>query len=268
MNQAPIAPTELATMEPGSLATWLINRARDARAMLLSEDYVGLKNLLNTLSVASGFATGAQRDLLEVAEAFVKPLGASHLGRREIAVRTFLREQSVQGETFLATLLEKGGIAKTAFERFPDGLLEGTRPLFEAGVLVQIESRCVLSSGATGIVKDLLEPPALRFWAAVERARLAAQRRPPLEAAQIVAAQTGVLTDEAARFLRAHPLAAKAPRRHSTLGDRVAPIEVAGQGSPHSQDEAAISLDDDAVNAQDAVDVRVIPSTKRPRLDH
>src|SRR5689334_19422655 len=119
MSQSLIAPAELAQMETGTLANWLIERARDARAMLLSEDLGTLKDLLTTLSAASALATGQQRDLLEVAEAFVKPLGGKLLGRREIAIREFLKTQPGQGDTFLNSLLDRGGVSRSAFERFP-----------------------------------------------------------------------------------------------------------------------------------------------------
>lgn len=262
----PIAPRELAAMEPSALSAWLIERARDAQMMFLSEDYLGLKRLLDTLSEASGDASGEQRDLLEVAEAFVKPLGARYLGGRELAIRAFLHAQGPQGESLLATLLEKGGIAKSALERFPAELQAALRPLLETGVLLSIENRCVLAAGAAAIVRDLLEPPAFRFWAAVERARWATLGRSEQEASQIIAAQTGVLTDEASRFLRAHPLPLGAVRRRVAGGEQLASADVFGQGAPRRQDSAALSIDDDTP-PQQPTDVKVISVSKGPRLD-
>mgnify|MGYP001272592983 CR=1 FL=1 len=264
-----VDPKDLAKKEPHELATWLIEQAREVRAMVLSEDFSAMRQLLTTLSRAASAAQGVQRDLLEVAESFLRPLGSSHLGTRDLALRAFLREQGADGEGFLRVLLERGGILKSSYETFPEGLRAAAKPLFSSGALLELEGRYVLAAGANGIVRDLIEPPVFRMWAAVERARSAAEGRPPIQAAQLLAAQTGVLTDDAQRFLKAHPLQPRLSPRGTTAPAELSHWDVAGQGKPPAQKDVALRLEDESPRSQSLLDdVELIPRPGRTPLEH
>jgi hypothetical protein len=96
-----------------------------------------------------------------------------------------------------------------------------------------------------GPLRELLSPPAFRMWAAVDQARLEMVRMAPEKAQLLLAAKVGVTVEEARRFLKQFPLAARPPSQASRPADFI-PSAINDQEPQKPQDLAHWHLAEDA----------------------
>lgn len=189
-------------MPARSLATWLIERAKDARAQLLEDDLLALRETFTVIRAGAELATGDQRDLLEVAEAFFAPLARNQLSRQQIELREFVRLHGEAAEGLLHKFLDEKSISLTALPSGPAEFRRFLTRLQDIGVLIERGAYLSISPMAEPVVRELMDPLAFRVWARVEQVRREAEAAPEDQRPLVLAGQLGVTEAQAKRFLR------------------------------------------------------------------
>ena len=207
-------PTKLADLDFEALATRVVAVAQRARKLAVESDVVQLHDLVEEMREAANNANGERLALLEVAEAFLRAMARSDLGRSELALRRMFSEHPEIAEALFTRLL------KPLVKVTEDELLTSSgeardriKELIELGVLRREAKLFDLRPSLRPLARELLEPAALRMWRRVSETRMrigAAQMRVP-EASAYLAAQLGITPRQASMHLDAYP-ARQAPR--------------------------------------------------------
>ena len=198
----------LADLDFDALAEQLVAIAQRARKHAREGDVVQLQDLLDEVRRSAGAAAGERLALLEVAEAFLRALVRSDLGRSEIALRRFFAEHPDLAETLFARLLKPASIAEADLFQLAGDARREVDELVDLGVLRRNARTFDLRPSMRSIARDLLEPAAFRLWRRVEDARgqLALAQTKPEQAAFSMAAQLGITQPQADAHLAAYPL--------------------------------------------------------------
>jgi|APLak6261679142_1056127.scaffolds.fasta_scaffold00004_18 hypothetical protein len=226
-------PRELAALDENRLRDWLTERAQEARSWLVAEEYDRLRELLVLVREAADFASGTALSLLEVAEAYIAPLGGRHFGHRELQVQRFLRIGQA-AEDLLNELLRKPMLVDV--NRLSIELRSGVETLLREGVLLRDTAGVSIAPGMLGPVRELLSPPAFRMWSTVQGARQECANQDPTSAALLIAGRVGVTVEEAKRFLAQFPLSS----RRTVSGNRSTFVPT----GPSDQGGADVGQDD------------------------
>jgi hypothetical protein len=198
---------DLENVAPEELAERLVEIAQQARKLADREATVELADLLADVRAAADSAGGPALALLEVAEAFLRTLSRSNLGKAEIALHRFVASKPDVALPLLGRLVDGESIgADTVGE-----LGEIARPLVEVGALCELDGgrRFNLRPSLRNLARELVEPAPFRMWRRVEAARSTAglNRLAPDATAAYLASQFGVTQQEAEQHLRLSPLA-------------------------------------------------------------
>lgn len=196
---------DLLDLEQDELAERLVGIAQEARRLVEQDKTVELADLLGRVRAAANQATGPALDLLEVAEAFLRTLARSDLGKTEIALRRFAASQPDGAAAFLAPLIEGATVGADAVETLGDL----GRGLVEVGALRAVASdRFDLRPSLRGLARDLVEPAPFRMWRRVGAARAVAGlgKMSVEHAAGYLSSEFGVTQHQAEQHLRRAPL--------------------------------------------------------------
>lgn len=201
-----IPSMDLVGLELGALAERLVAIAQEARTLVDRERTVELADILERVRTAANRAEGPALDLLEVAEAFLRTLSRSNLGKAEIALRRFAASQSDGAVVFLSPLVDGASVRAAVVHALGDA----AQPLVEVGALRVLENgrRYDLRPSLRNAARDLVEPAPFRIWRRLDAARGAAAlgRMSPGDAAAYLSSQFGVTQQQAEQHLRRAPL--------------------------------------------------------------
>jgi hypothetical protein len=203
---------------PRQLAEELTGLAQAARRHAVEGNVVALHGLLERVRLAADSAAGDRLLMLSVAEAFLRALARSDLGRSELVLRRFFVEHAEQAEVLFSALLARGQVTRAEVDETP-----GSKELIDVGVLRVLKTGAVdIRPSARALARELVSPAPLRWWEKVEHARVvtAASKLDKVGAAAFLASQLGVTEPEAARHLRAHPLATRTRADSAGRGER------------------------------------------------
>jgi hypothetical protein len=237
----------LAELEPTALAERLMDLARDAKVSFAEDDREALHQMVRLLARAAGLARHQARDLIELAESFVRALAGPNFSERDLKVRAFVREFGIQGEEVLALLLRRP-VRSDEVERYEPALREALAMLAKQGVLVRALNWAIAPSMVSS-VRDLVSPPIFRMWTKVEVARRQASMMREGEAALLIASGTGVTLQQAQRFLTGFPLPNTIRREIAPRSGVISATDVAGQGAMPAQDSKIWGLVGDTGDA-------------------
>jgi hypothetical protein len=200
--------TNLADLDFDALAAQMVAIAQHGRKLAVEGDVVQLHDLLEEVRVAANAAGGERLALLEVAEAFLRAMARSDLGRSELALRRMFAEHPEISEALFtrllkpATLMEEELLDKTGEAR---GQIQ---ELIDLGVLRRVGKMFDVRPSLRTLARDLLEPAAFRMWRRVNDTRAEIQRakmKPP-EASGHLAAKLGITMVQASAHLESHPI--------------------------------------------------------------
>jgi hypothetical protein len=202
-------PTDLADMDFEALATHVVAMAQRARKLSVEGDVVELRELLDQVRRAASTAAGERLALLEVAEAFLRAMARSDLGRSEIALRRLFAEHPEIAEVHFTRLLKPDAAMRE------DELLDEAgearariRELIDLGVLRRTGKLLDVRPSLRPLAREMLEPAVFRMWHRVNRARAEIQRaemKPPAASAYL-AAQLGITPAQASVHLETHTI--------------------------------------------------------------
>jgi hypothetical protein len=235
----------LADLDFDTLAEHLVAMAQRARKLAAEGAVVGLHDLLQQVRQSASAAGGERLALLDVAEAFLRALARSDLGRSEIALRRLFAEHSELAEGLFTRLLKPASITEEDLFEIAGDARGDLETLIELGVLRRNGKALDLRPSMRSIARDLLEPAAFRMWRHVRNARVhtaQARMKPPV-AAGYLSAQLGVTQQQAASHLGAHPLL-RSVRPVSTSTAREHPrVALTAIGRQRPSTERAASTD-------------------------
>lgn len=194
-------------LAPADLTERLLAVAREARLAMQSDDPLVLHDLLVAVRRGADAAEGEQAELLQIAEAFLRALARSDLGRTEVALRRFVVREPEGAEELLVPLASGTSVSSEEAHRLAGESFEG---LVEVGALrVLPGDRVDLRPALRGLARDLVEPLALRMWRRVRDARAVVSQptfKRSEERAAFLSGQLGITRDQAMRHLRTAPL--------------------------------------------------------------
>ncbi len=196
---------ELLRLEPSALAERLVKVAEEARRGAGQGDPLVLADLLAAVRGAANDATGVKLALLEIAEAFLRALARSDLGRAEIALRRFAMAQEDGGVAFLGPLADGRTVSMSDIEPF--GLLG--RELIDVGVLRELSKELFdLRPSLRLMARDLVDPAPFRIWRRVNNARahIGLGSLTAEQGTTYLAGELGVTNQQAEQHLRREPL--------------------------------------------------------------
>lgn len=204
-------PLRLAELDIDILAEHLVAMAQQARKLATEGTVVELHDLLQQVHESARTAGGEQLALLEVAEAFLRALARSDLGRSELALRRLFAQHPDPAEELFTRLLEPASISEEDLFEMVGHARASVEMLIELGVLRRNGRVFDLSPSMRPIARELVEPAAFRMWRQVNEARsqiaLARMKQPAAEGH--LSAHLGITRQQAAAHLRAHPLQAR-----------------------------------------------------------
>lgn len=203
-----VTAQDLLEMTCDELAEHFVSIAQKTRLLDRDEAMfpVHLQEALITTRQAANKATGANRALLEVAEAFLRTMLRSDLEVGEIALRRFVDQQPTDAESLL------GRLERTRSAKLSD-LATNTRAhvdmLVRDGVIRQLlGGRIDIWPPLRQLASELLEPPSLQMWRRVQEARerFSTLSAIPTDATSRFATELAITLRQAQRFLRKSPI--------------------------------------------------------------
>lgn len=198
----------LAELSVDELAERLVEFAQRARK-LSGEDASVFHEMLTEVRTAADAASGGVLLLLEVAEAFLRTLAHSDLGKGELALRRFVVDHQEIAESMLGQLVDARHLPVGDIETLEPNVRARVDLLFELGVLRRkVDGNFDLRPSMRALARDLLEPEVLRMWRRVQKARVVAQASGLKEnlAAHYLASQLAVTEQQARSFLSTDPV--------------------------------------------------------------
>ncbi len=251
------------------LAEQLVTIAQRARRLANEGDFAALHDQLATLRDNAASAEGPQLLLLEVAEAFLRALCRTDLGRTELELRRFVTTYAEAAETLLLQLVDRGRLSRDEISRLTGPLGDAVRELVHVGALRELDGGAIdLRPSLRSLARDLVSPPAFRYWSRVDAARRRAARDhlDAGQAATALAADLGVTAADARRHLRSNPLAstgsAPAPYKPRTAEEQGLPLVVTSGAPPQ---EYAVVIPLTSRTAHSTTDAKPFPHKARPK---
>ena len=157
--------TDLLSLDPDGLAERLVGIAQEARELVAEGQIEDLADLLDQVRAAADRATGSALALLEVAEAFLRAIAQTNLGKPEIALRFFAAEVA---PAVLSILGDGGALGAAAIDELGDG----ARALIAVGALRRRGAdRYDLRPSLRVLARHLARPAPQRVWPRVFAAR-------------------------------------------------------------------------------------------------
>lgn len=246
------------------LAERLVAIAQRARKLSDEDAGVVLHEMLQEVRTAADSASGEALALLEVAEAFLRALARSDLGKAELALRRLMVEQAETAEAVFSELIDSRHVSVAEIDRLEPDVRARFEALFELGVLRRkADATFDLRPSMRALARDLLEPAVIRMWRRVQNARAVAGASHMREdqAAYFVASQLAVTTQQARSFLRTDPVVGTVPAAFvaEDFGDRM-PVPRIVYRRPTRALQAPESLD-----VEDQVAAPVVAAKARPQ---
>lgn len=201
-------PTNLADLDFEALATQVVAIAQRARTLTAEGDAVELHELLEAVRSAANVVSGERLVLLEVAEAFLRAMARSDLGRSELALRRLFVEHPEIARVLFSRLLKPATLTEEELRASTGEARAHLDELIALGVLRKVGHAFDVRPSLRPLARDLLEPVAFRLWRRVSDARSNILRAgmPAAEASAHLAARLGVTPQEATAHLEAHPV--------------------------------------------------------------
>lgn len=208
---------DLRGLDDDALVEALLQLARRVRVALAEGDQHTIRQVFEQVREAAKTASHHQRDILEVAEGFLRTIPSFPSGTRERALARFVDERGSSAMTVLEAALH-GTLVDT---RVPEDVRAAVDALLEHGALrTTTEGRLDVPPALRGTVSDLVEPLPLRLWKRVEAARAAALAAPPEERAEQLARALLISKSQAQSHLQLHPAGGPTPRWMRPLKQR------------------------------------------------
>jgi len=211
-----LSTDELLNLDLSELAERLVAAAHQARCIADGDEVLQLGDLLASVQTAADEATGPRLALLEVAEAFLRALSRSDLGRAELALRRFAVSQVDGGSDILGPLAEGRTIDSATFT----ALGEQGQALLEVGAIRPLpRDRYDLRPSLRSLARDLAEPAVFRAWRRVNatRAQVAMAGMSSEQAAACLAGEFGITLKQGATHLQRWPLTEEPMSRHTIV---------------------------------------------------
>lgn len=196
---------DLHQLDVDDLAEKLVEFAQLARKLVDRGQVLEVADLLSSVRAAADGSIGPKLALLEVAEAFLRTLSRSDLGKTEVALRRFAVSQPDGGASILGPLASGSSIEANAVK----ALGRIGQELIDVGALRVLDGgRCDLRPSLRALARDLVEPAAFRMWRRVNEARgmVGLGRMKGEQAAAYIASEFGVTQQQAEQHLKHSPL--------------------------------------------------------------
>jgi hypothetical protein len=212
----------LAELSVDELAERLVTLAQHARKLSGEDASVVLHEMLAEVRNAADAASGEVLALLEVAEAFLRTLARSDLGKAELALRRFVVDHGEIAESVFSQLVDLRNVPLAEIEKLEPAVRARFDVLFELGVLRRkVDGNFDLRPSMRALARDLLEPEVIRMWRRVQKARAfaGASRMKEVQAAHFLASQLAVTAQQAGSFLKTDPVVGMRSNDASAEGD-------------------------------------------------
>ncbi|MCB9600822.1 MAG: hypothetical protein H6722_35685 [Sandaracinus sp.] len=196
---------DLRGLDDEALVEALLQLTRHVRVALAEGDQHTVRRVFEQVREAAKAASHHQRDILDVAEGFLRVVSSFPFGTRERALARFVDEHAAVAIGVLEAALHGTLVHVDVRENVRTSVDE----LIESGALRPTTAgRLDVPPALRGIVSDLVDPLPLRLWRRVEAAREGARAKTtPDEQADLLARLLMVSRPQAAAHLRLHPIA-------------------------------------------------------------
>lgn len=244
-----------------ALSEALVSVANRARNLAANGDVVALADLLGAVRAAANASRGPQLLMLEVAEALLRALARTDMGKSEIELRRFAMAMPEEADAFLAPLADGGVAGASAIAK----LGPWSQRLVEVGVLRALgKERFDLRPSLRTLARDLTEPTAFRMWRRVNAARgiIGLSRMTDEQAAGYLSSEFGTTQQQAELHLRHAPLtplqgtphepAPIRPGREAKVVYRRLPAKTSGKAAEEQLFDKPLASDNAHGRRQDA----------------
>jgi hypothetical protein len=204
---APERAEDLARLAPDELCERLAKLAAEARKDAVEGRIGELARKLEDVKAAAAVASGEQLRLLEVAEAFLRAMSRTDLGRREVALHVFFMRHPREAYALFSKLLSPASLGVEEQRALPEEVQEGLVELVRVGALRRDGDALALSPAVIAVARELREPAVLRMWRAVEQCRkdIAQDGLNIEEGARFLSGRLGITVEQGRRHLEEHP---------------------------------------------------------------
>jgi len=212
--------TEPASTDPSveDIVEQMLALAKRLQSAAIEHDTLTSLEELARVRRGAESSSGVVRALYEVAEGFVRAFVRGDFGRLGLEAARFVREHGQPARDLLRASVGAAGVRTDAV---PEGLRAAVGKLVADGVLRETDGVLRVRPSARGSVGELIDPPLLRMWHAVEQARLSATGLPRAKQAAELARNLGIERAQAQDHLTAHPVTTTDARRMAQASQKV-----------------------------------------------
>lgn len=186
-----------------SVVDELLEFAEQIAGAAREHDAVTVSEIVHRLGERAEDASGEARRLFEIAEAFARTHSLlGDFGQLGVTATRFVRDF---GDDACDLLRQADGASGLRLEDVPEPLRAPVHELIEHGVLRESGRRVRVRMSMRGVVAQLVDPPLVRMWAAVESARKRAEDLPEPKRVAFLARELGLEPDLVRRHLKRDP---------------------------------------------------------------
>lgn len=207
---------------------------------------------------AAAHTVGTTRALYEVAEAFLFAFDRGDFGTLGMELARFVREHEVPARSVLYAASTAAGLP---CKDVPPDLTTAIDHLIARGALREIDGTLRVRPSVRSAVAELVDPPLVRMWRLVERARRAAAMVEPQQRVEHLAGRLGIDPAHAREILATKPIA----ERRLGRGLHRAPSSLV-VGALYEAPEIATPADSDAPTGISALPGSSAQAGHRPVL--